>query len=173
MRRVIHIVRDGWDQAIFMMHQHWKGAQDQSSFYRLKLEERAKRGEFYRTRRVQLEGASGKTVEDGPVLLRGRYAEVKYEDLLERAVEEARHLIGFLGADTDEATVRRCVEAASFEALSGRERGGENYELNFRKHRKRIAGDWKNVFTERDKAVYKEAAGKLLITLGYTPDDDW
>jgi len=191
--KVIHIVRDGRDQAVSMMHQMWKGAKDQGSFYRLKPEEVAKCDEFYRTRRVPLEVDGGgifteerlqsfaerwkervgKTVEDGPALFGDRYAEVKYEDLLERPVEEARRLFGFLGADAGEEVVRRCVEETSFEALSGRERGGEDYGLDFRKHRKGIAGDWKNVFTERDKAVYKEAAGELLITLGYAEDSDW
>jgi hypothetical protein len=56
---------------------------------------------------------------------------------------------------------------------SGRERGQENYTLDHGKHRKGIAGDWKNVFTERDKAVFKEAAGNLLIELGYEKDDNW
>lgn len=191
--KIIHIVRDGRDQAVSMMHQHWKGAQDQGSFYRLKPEEVAKRDEFYRTRRVPLEVDGGgifteerlgsfaerwkervgQTVEDGSALFRDRYAEVKYEDLLERPVEEARRLFGFLGADAGEEVARRCVEETSFEALSGRERGGEDYGLDFRKHRKGIAGDWKNVFTERDKAVYKEVAGELLIELGYAEDNDW
>ena len=191
--KVIHIVRDGRDQAVSMMHQAWKGAKDQGSFYRLKPEEMAKRDEFYRTRRVPLEvdGGSiftderlesfaerwkervGQTTEDGPSLLGGHYAEVKYEDLLERPLEEARRLFGFLGADTGEEVVRRCVEETSFETLSGRERGSEDYGLDFKKHRKGIAGDWENVFTERDKAVYKEVAGELLIKLGYARDNDW
>ena len=191
--KVIHIVRDGRDQSVSMMHQAWKGAKDQGGVYLLKPEEVAKRDEFYRTRRVPLEVDGGgiftgerlgsfaerwkervgKTVKDGPVLFGDRYAEVKYEDLLERPVEEARRLFGFLGADTGEEVVRRCVEETSFEALSGRERGGEDYGLDFRKRRKGIAGDWKNVFTERDKAVYKEVAGELLISLGYAGDNDW
>jgi hypothetical protein len=191
--KVIHIVRDGRDQAVSMMHQMWKGAQDQGGSYPLQPEEQAKRDEFYRTRRVPLEVDGGgiyteerlgsfaerwkervgQTVEDGPALLGDRYAEVKYEDLLDRPVEEARRLFGYLGADTGEEVVRRCVEETSFEALSGRERGGEDYGLDFKKYRKGIAGDWENVFTERDKAVYKEVAGELLIKLGYARDNDW
>jgi hypothetical protein len=57
--------------------------------------------------------------------------------------------------------------------MSGRERGQENYSLNFGKHRKGIAGDWRNVFTERDKAIFKEEAGGLLIKLGYERDSNW
>ena len=37
----------------------------------------------------------------------------------------------------------------------------------------RIAGDWKNHFTEEDRRVFKEEAGELLIRLGYEEDLDW
>ena len=39
--------------------------------------------------------------------------------------------------------------------------------------RKGVVGDWRNVFTERDKYVFKEEAGDLLIKLGYEEDSDW
>ncbi len=113
----------------------------------------------------------GRTIEDGPALLGENYAEVRYEDLLERPHEEVRRLLAFLGAEADEETVRRCVNAASFERLSrGRERGEEDPSSFFRKG---VAGDWKNVFTERDKQVFKEEAGDLLVQLGYEKSSDW
>ncbi len=175
------------------MHQLWKGAPDQGGDRHITPEEMAKRDEFYRTRRAPLEVDGGgifteerlraaaarwkervgKTVEDGPALLGENYTEVRYEDLLERPVEEARGLFKFLGADGGEEVVRRCVEATDFETLSGRQRDNEEYEMGFQKRRKGIAGDWKNVFTERDKAIYKETAGDLLIKLRYAEDDSW
>jgi hypothetical protein len=60
---------------------------------------------------------------------------------------------------------------SSFEKWSeGRERGEEDSSAFYRKG---IAGDWKNVFTERDREIFKEAAGELLIRLGYERDGDW
>ncbi len=115
----------------------------------------------------------GSAIEDGPALLRENYTEVRYERLLEKPEAEAGRLFGFLAVDTDDTIVGRCVGAASFEKRSGRERGQENYALNHGKHRKGIAGDWKNVFTQSDKAIFKEAAGDLLIKLGYEEDHDW
>ena len=191
--KVIHIIRDGRDQAVSWMHQLWKGAPDQGGDRHITPEEMAKRDDFYRTRRVPLEVDGGgifteerlreaarrwservsKAIEDGPSLLGDRYTEVRYEDLLERPEEEARRLFEFLGAGGDEEVLRRCVEATDFEALSGRKRGNEAYEMGFQKRRKGIAGDWKNVFTERDKAIYKETAGDLLIKLRYAEDDSW
>jgi hypothetical protein len=191
--KVIHILRDGRDQAVSWMHHLWKRARNQGGDEHITSEEAAKRDEFYRTRRVPLEVDGGgifteerlretasrwkervsKTIKDGPVLMGDRYIEVRYEDLLERPETEARRLFEFLGADGDEEVVRRCVEANDFEALSGRKRGNEEYEVGFQKRRKGIAGDWKNVFTERDKAIYKETAGDLLIELRYAENYDW
>jgi hypothetical protein len=112
----------------------------------------------------------GGTVKDGPALLGPRYAEVRYEDLLVQPEREMERLFGFLGADASEGVVRRCVEAASFGRLSqGRKRGEEAASF----FRKGIAGDWKNVFTERDRAVFKDAAGDVLVALGYERDRDW
>ena len=77
----------------------------------------------------------------------------------------------FLEADSREEVIERAVGAASFEKLSkGRERGQEDPASFFRKG---VSGDWRNLFTERDKQIYKEEAGELLIKLGYEKDNDW
>ena len=63
------------------------------------------------------------------------------------------------------------MNAASFEKLSrGRTRGEEDATSFFRKG---VAGDWKNTFTEGDKSIFKEAAGDLLVRLGYEKDAGW
>ncbi|MGI9122546.1 MAG: sulfotransferase domain-containing protein, partial [Rubrobacter sp.] len=113
----------------------------------------------------------GQAVEDGPALFGDRYTEVRYEDLLEHPNEEVGRLLGFLGVDKDEALVEHCVSQAGFEKLSkGRERGEEDPSSFYRKG---IAGDWKNLFDEIDRQVYKEEAGELLIRLGYEKDGGW
>jgi hypothetical protein len=33
-----------------------------------------------------------------------------------------------------------------------------------------VAGDWRSVFTERDRQVYEEIAGDLLSDMGYDRD---
>ncbi|MDQ3943299.1 MAG: sulfotransferase domain-containing protein, partial [Actinomycetota bacterium] len=96
---------------------------------------------------------------------------VRYEDLLEHPNEEVERLLGFRGVDTDERLVEHCVSSASFEKLSrGRERGQEDPSSFYRKG---VAGDWKYLFDERDRQVYKEEAGELLIRLGYEKNDGW
>lgn len=187
--KVIHIVRDGRDVAVSQTHHKWNQAEDQGGAGKISPEQLAKREAYRKDPRALLETGEGifpeewltnhaerwnakisKTVRDGPALLGANYAEVRYEDLLERPEEEMKRLLEFLGADASERIVRRCVDAASFEKLSeGRERGQEAASF----FRKGIAGDWKNVFTERDKQHFKAAAGDLLIELGYEENNDW
>jgi len=190
--KAVHIIRDGRDVAVSQMHQLWKTARDLGGISDLEPHELAKREAFYwdpqaflasregifsegRLRRVAEEWQAnvGKAIEDGPALLGEGYTEIKYERLLEEPKAEVRRLFGFLGSDASEKTVTRCVVSASFETRSGRERGRENYALDHGKHRKGIAGDWKNVFTERDKEIFKDAAGDLLIELGYERNGAW
>jgi hypothetical protein len=140
--RVIHIIRNGRDQAISLMHHVWNKATDRGGVYKLEPAELAKRTAFYEDREAFLKSREGLLTEErlrsalagwranvsgatryGPELLGENYTEVRYEDLLERPLEEARRLFGFLGAETGENVAQRCVESASFEALSGRERG--------------------------------------------------
>jgi hypothetical protein len=189
--KVIHVVRDGRDIAVSAAHHHWNHAKDAGGHLNIKPAELAKRAAYRKDPAAFL--ASGESifdeerlgksfaggwstitasaVQEGPVLLGENYTEVRYEDLLERPAEEIGRLLRFLGADDGEETVERCIEATSFERLSKGRKRGEEDSSSF--HRKGVAGDWRGVFTERDKEVFKEAAGELLIQLGYERDDDW
>ena len=185
--RVIHIIRDGRDRTVSSMHRGWRRA-SQGYLHRLSPEELARGKALREDQREPAETGVfteewlrqaarnwsllvGRAVEDGPALLGSDYAEVRYEDLLERPNEEVGRLLGFLGVDTEEALVEHCVSSASFEKLSkGRERGQEDPSSFYRKG---VAGDWKNYFTEEDGRVFKEEAGELLIRLGYEEDLDW
>src|SRR5215204_3274754 len=187
--KIIHIIRDGRDQAVSFIHQQGNRAK-RGRTHRLSPEELAK-SEAYRRSPQELseigEGMFaektlrkaaqnwslrvGQAIEHGPALFGDCYTEVRYEDLLVRPNEEVQRLLGFLGVDTDERVVERCVSSASFEKLSrGRERGQEDPSSFYRKG---VAGDWRNYFSEEDRRVFKEEAGELLIRLGYEEDLDW
>jgi hypothetical protein len=188
--KIVHIIRDGRDQAVSLLYHRWNRALDRGGIRNLTPEETHKRDaysanptKFQRTgesmftverlRYVAKEWASNVSlvIERGQPLFGDNYIEVRYEDLLEHPHREAARLVRFLGADSREDFINRAVNAASFEKLSrGRERGQEDPASFFRKG---LAGDWRNVFTERDKEIYKEAAGDLLIKLGYENDYDW
>ena len=187
--KVVHIVRDGRDVAVSSVHHQWNNATDQGGRRKLSREKVAKR-EAYREDPDTF-GASGESIFTGEhvaeiarswsasvsramadaALLGDNYYQVRYEDLLAEPVGEARRLLQFLGADSGEEVARECVEAASFEQLSGGRNKGEEDSSSF--YRKGVAGDWKNHFTKEDKRVFKEEAGELLIRLGYEEDLDW
>ncbi len=177
--RVVHIIRDGRDAVVSALHHSWNFGK------KIKNDEVSAKREAYREdpdrmlnsgeslfagnslARMAGEWAArvGRTVLAGPALLGENYAEVRYEDLLSRPEEEVRRLLEFLGAGADDKTVRRCVDAASFEKLSrGRERGEEDPTSFFRKG---VTGDWRNTFNEQDRRVFEETAGDLLAQLGY------
>lgn len=187
--KVIHIIRDGRDVEISMLHHRWKNSVDRGGPHVLKPEEEERRkahedgdlqrlaemgwfdeDELRRRARLWSSQVAG-AVKDGPELLGENYAEVTYESLLQDTEAQVRRLVNFLGASSDEETVRRCVEKASFEKLSkGRKRGQEDPTSFLRKG---VAGDWKSVFIEKDKQIFKEEAGSLLVELGYEKDNDW
>ena len=183
--RVIHIIRDGRDAAVSSMHHTWnfgnvredsKVARKREAYRRdpqelLETGEGIFAGDLLRKAAGEWATLVGSAVEDGPKLLGDNYREVRYEDLLERPGEELGKLLEFLGARSDGEAVGRCISSASFEKLSaGRQRGEENPTSFFRKG---VAGEWKNVFTGRDRRIFREEAGELLVRLGYEKDHGW
>ena len=169
--KVIHIIRDGRDVAVSAAH-HAR------NFGRVRQrgERNEAQGSIFPEDQLEKLAAEwisrvGKTTEDGPSLLGENYTEVRYEDLLRKPEPEVRRLLTFLSVGSDEKSVTRCIEAASFEKLSkGRKQGEEDPSSFFRKG---VAGDWKNAFTEQDRKVFGEEAGELLVRLGYEHDTDW
>lgn len=177
--KVIHIIRDGRDVTVSAVHHQWNKSTDQGGILRM-TPDAAKRRESYRQdpastgilSESNLRGRArawrdfvGRAVEDGPATLGDNYTEVRYEGLLEQPEEETRRLLEFLGAEADEKTVNGCVQKTSFEKLSRGRKPGEEDSTSF--FRKGIAGDWKNVFTDRDREIFNEEAGDLLVKLGY------
>jgi hypothetical protein len=188
--KLIHIIRDGRDVTVSSIHHVWNHAFQEGGIHELTPDEFEKREAYRADPQGFLESGQsifagkqlhstaknwaemvGRAMQDGPELFGENYVEVRYEDLLENPEGEMQHVLRFLGADPNLYVVRRCLEVSSFERRTkGRERGQEDSTAFLRKG---IAGDWKNVFTEEDKEVFKEAAGEMLVKLGYEKDDRW
>jgi hypothetical protein len=188
--KVIHIIRDGRDQSISMLHFIWNRATDVGGIHELTPEELDKRDRYRKDPEAFL--ASGESIfteerlrdaaeawvarvgaarQDGPALLGDRYTEVHYEELLVSPHQDFGRLFSFLGASSDDETVSSCVAKTSFEQRSGGRKQGE--EDSHSGVRKGVAGDWKGVFTERDREIFKEVAGEMLVELGYEKDLSW
>jgi hypothetical protein len=186
--KVIHVLRDGRDVAVSLMHHFWNLAKDshEEGIYYLEPEEMAKRDAY----RQDPEGflASGESIfveerlrqiaarwsrrvskasREGTELFGSSFRQLRYEDLLQRPEENLKVMFELLGARADEDFIRRCVEKHSFERMAGRPRGQED-SRNFM--RKGVAGDWRRVFTERDRRLYEKMAGDTLVELGYALD---
>jgi glycosyltransferase involved in cell wall biosynthesis len=184
--KVIHVVRDGRDVAVSLMHHFWNLSKDkhEGGIYDLEPEELAKREAFRED--AEAFGASGSSIfveerlrqmgerwnrrtskasREGSDLFGDNYLQLRYEDLLHRPEEIMRPVFELLGAQADEAIVSRCVENNSFEIAAGRPKGSEESESFFRKG---VAGDWRNLFTERDREVYEQVAGQTLVEMGYS-----
>lgn len=100
-----------------------------------------------------------------------QFCEVRYETLKERPHEEMARIFSFLGVSTTEALINNVIAENTFERHSGGRKPGEANALN--PTRKGVVGDWKNYFTDECKAMFKEAAGPLLVELGYERDENW
>lgn len=97
--------------------------------------------------------------------------EVRYEDLLARPRESLHAVLAWLGIERSDETIDHLLDLGRFERHSGgRPRGQAD---NAAEWRKGVAGDWKNHFTEDDKARFKAMAGELLVELGYERDLAW
>src|SRR6187399_232853 len=92
-----------------------------------------------------------------------RYHELRYEDLLARPIETAAAVFNFLGVDT--APAAQCIEAASFEKLSGGRKPGQEDLASF--YRKGVQGDWRNHMDAEQERAFIAATGGLMADLGY------
>ncbi len=93
-----------------------------------------------------------------------RYHELRYEDLLDRPNDTATAVFKFLGVDTSH--VPACINAASFEKLSGGRKPGQEDQAAF--YRKGVKGDWRNHMDGELEARFVEATNGLMAQLGYT-----
>ncbi len=95
-----------------------------------------------------------------------RYSEVRYEDLL-RGASPLAGVLDFLGVAGDDAQAGACAAEARFERHSGGRKPGEEDPSS--DLRMGVVGDWTRFFTDRDREVFIEAAGEVLLELGYGP----
>lgn len=186
--KVVHIIRDGRDVAVSAAHHVWNNASAEGGIHELSDEALSKR-ERYRSDPAAF-GPGGESIFCGDELagvardwsesvrasrkhaadrLDGRYEEVRYEDLLDDPAPHLKRIVSFLGAETRDKLIARCIEAASFERMSKGRRQGEEDSTSFM--RKGIAGDWRNVFNEADREEFKSVGGDMLIELGYAGQD--
>jgi hypothetical protein len=105
-------------------------------------------------------------------LLGERYCLLRYEDLLAHPQEEMSRLWAFLGVDPNSERISEAIEAEL----------RQNPDADWQQQKaadiagvltKGQRGTWRDLFTTRDRQIFKNVAGETLITWRYEQNLDW
>ncbi|RPJ27863.1 MAG: sulfotransferase [Chloroflexi bacterium] len=111
------------------------------------------------------------TESEGRRLFGENYHSLRYEDLLEQPFAEMQKFWNFLGVESDRSLEKTIVdEMSSNPDEEWQAKRNEDIASFLPKGQ---AGNWQKLFTARDKSVFKEVAGEMLVTWGYEKSGDW
>jgi LPS sulfotransferase NodH len=183
--KLVYIVRDGRD---VLISERFRNLVEESRFLkaedkRIVEELRQDQSQFTNgTRSIFTESviqrvAAGwvrnlqETEDEGRRLFGENYHGMRYEDLLKTPFAEMKKLWEFLGVQADPSLEKTIVEEMSSnpdeEWQAQRNEGIASFLP------KGQAGNWQRLFTAKDKSVFKEVAGEMLIKWGYEKDLQW
>lgn len=112
------------------------------------------------------------TEDEGRRLFNGNYFGMRYEDLLSTPFDEMSKLWSFLGVKKIDASLDKTLrdEMASNPDEEWQAKRNEGIASFLPKGQ---AGNWQRLFTEKDKSVFKEVAGDMLVKWKYERDLSW
>jgi hypothetical protein len=184
--KLVYIVRDGRDVLIserfrnFVEESKFLSAEDRRIVEGLRKDQtqftNGTRSIFTETfiRRVAAGWVKNlqETDDEGHKLFSETYFSMRYEDLLSKPFFEVTKLWRFLGV-TD-------ITGPLVEAVKSEMGNNPDEEWQTRRNEdiaaflpKGQAGNWQRLFTERDKSIFKEVAGNMLISWKYEKDLEW
>ena len=182
--RLIYIVRDGRDTLVSHRFQNFINAAASLSAKDLAIRDEfaknpapfmfGQRSLFTETTMRRMAEGWVKNVTEtdqlGREIYRSQYHALKYEDLLKTPYRTIASVWRFLGADPTglEAVVAQEMGLNPDEDYQ-RKAAGELVK-NLEKGKR---GSWRELFTEQDKRIFKEIAGKTLVAWGYERDFEW
>lgn len=112
------------------------------------------------------------TEDEGRRLFGDHYFGMRYEDLLSVPFEEMSKLWNFLGV--------KAVEPSLGEEIKAEMSSNPDEEWQAKRNEgiasflpKGQAGNWRRLFTEKDKSIFKEVAGEMLVKWKYEKDLNW
>jgi hypothetical protein len=183
--KLIYIVRDGRD---VLISERFRNLVEESKFLkaedkRISEELRKDQAQFAEGRRsiftenVIRRVANGwiknvqETEEEGHRLFGENYYSLRYEDLLARPFEEMQKFWNFLGVQADPLLEKSIIdEMASNPDEEWQSKRNEEIASFLPKGQ---TGNWQRLFTAKDKAIFKEIAGEMLIKWNYEKDLNW
>ncbi len=151
--RFVHVLRDGRDVALSMRAaaRSWAPEMDPQRSLASQAASWCKGVEGIRTEAEALDG---------------RYVEVRFEDLVADVVAASGLLFDFAGVPHDEKLLARIHQATALSTYDRKTR-----ESGFRRHGR--AGAWREQLSRREGRKCDDAAGELLVQLGYETDRSW
>ena len=184
--KLVYIVRDGRDVLIserfrnFVEESKFLTAEDKHIIADLRLDPAAfsdgRKSIFTEsfTRRVAKGWVTNlqQTEDEGRRLYGKNYFSLRYEDLLKDPFKEMSRLWKFLGVKSINKSLEKKIKAEMAsnpdeEWQAKRDEGIASFLP------KGQAGNWQKLFSTRDKTLFKEAAGDMLVKWKYEKDLDW
>ncbi len=101
-----------------------------------------------------------------------QYHSLRYEDLLETPFKEMTTLWKFLGVKKINKSLEKTIQT-EMSSNPDEEWQAQRNEGIASFLPKGQAGNWQRLFTARDKSVFKEIAGEMLVKWGYEKDLNW
>ena len=105
-------------------------------------------------------------------LYSNQYHSLRYEDLLETPFEEMKRLWKFLGVKKIGKTLEKTIKA-EMSSNPDEQWQAERNESIASFLPKGQAGNWQRLFTEKDKSVFKDIAGEMLVKWKYEKNLNW
>ena len=183
--RLVYIVRDGRD---VLISERFRNLVEESRFLKAEdkriIEElRKDQTQFTNgTRSIFTEAvirrvAKGwvtnlqETEEEGRRLFGENYCSLRYEDLLAHPFAEMQKLWLFLGVEAGQSLEKAIVDEMSSNPDEQWQTKRNEDIASFLP--KGHAGNWQKLFTARDKSLFKEVAGEMLVKWKYEKDLSW
>ena len=108
----------------------------------------------------------------GHKLYNDHYLHLHFEDLIAHPLEVIKRVWAFLGATPDVDGLEEAIMETFNVNRDARWQAQKAGEIA-RSIPKGMKGSWQSFFSTRDRAVFKEAAGRTLIKWGYEEDLGW
>jgi hypothetical protein len=184
--KLVYIVRDGRDVLIserfrnFVEESKFLSAEDKRIIEDLRKDQtqftNGTRSIFTETfiRRVAKGWVANltETEDEGCRLFGGNYFGLRYEDLLSTPFDEMSKLWKFLGVKKVNKSLAKDIQTEMASNPDEEWQAQRNGDISSFLP-KGQAGNWTRLFTARDKAVFKEVAGAMLVKWRYEKDNNW
>jgi hypothetical protein len=114
----------------------------------------------------------GETDRMGVELFGDRYISLRYEDLLRNPWDEMCRIWQFLGVDSESGELQAAIRAELQENPDAdwQQQKDSQIAASLQKGK---SGSWQQMFTPRDRQVFKQVAGETLVTWKYETGLSW